>query len=166
MSKRFPRARIVFEAALDLPPGRRAEFVAAASNGDESLRLEVMSLLRFAGDPDVDANVCDPGDYRMPLRDRLIGTTIGRYTIRSVIGEGGFGSVYLAEQSQPVVRKVALKIIKPGMDSANVISRFEAERQALALLRHRSVARMFDGGATETGHPFFVMEYIDGVPIA
>lgn len=165
MSKRFPRARIVFEAALDLPPGRRAEFVAAASNGDESLRLEVMSLLRFAGDPDVDENVCDPGDYRMPLRDRLIGTTIGRYTIRSVIGEGGFGSVYLAEQSQPVVRKVALKVIKPGMDSANVISRFEAERQALAMMSHRSVARMIDGGSTETGHPFFVMEYIDGVPI-
>jgi non-specific serine/threonine protein kinase/serine/threonine-protein kinase len=93
------------------------------------------------------------------------GTRIGRYTLTELIGEGGMGLVYLAEQVEPVKRPVALKIIKPGMDSKQVIARFEAERQALALLQHRSIARVFDGGTTENGLPYFVMEYVRGLPI-
>src|SRR5262249_10980489 len=93
------------------------------------------------------------------------GTIIGRYRLLEQIGEGGFGIVYMAEQMQPVRRKVALKIIKPGMDTRMVVARFEAERQALALMDHPHIARVFDGGATETGRPYFVMELVRGIPI-
>jgi hypothetical protein len=85
------------------------------------------------------------------------GTKIGRYELLSLIGEGGMGLVYLAEQKEPVKRRVALKIIKPGMDSAQVIARFEAERQTLALLDHPNIAHVFDAGTTDTGRPYFVM---------
>ncbi len=93
------------------------------------------------------------------------GTAIGRYELLELIGEGGMGLVYLAEQKEPVRRKVALKIIKPGMDSKQVIARFEAERQALALLDHPNVAHVFDAGTTEAGRPYFVMEYVKGLSI-
>jgi len=93
------------------------------------------------------------------------GTKIGRYELLELIGEGGMGLVYLAEQKEPVKRRVALKIIKPGMDSAQVIARFEAERQALALLDHHNIAHVFDAGTTETGRPYFVMEYVKGMSI-
>ncbi|MFC1794380.1 serine/threonine protein kinase [Planctomycetota bacterium] len=91
-----------------------------------------------------------------------IGTQIGPYKLLSILGEGGFGIVYLAEQKVPVRRQVALKVIKPGMDSRQVIGRFEAERQALALLDHPNIAHVFDGGTTEKGRPYFVMEYVKG----
>ena len=94
-----------------------------------------------------------------------IGTKIGPYKLLSVLGEGGFGIVYLAEQKKPVRRKVALKVIKPGMDSKQVIARFEAERQALALLDHPNVAHVFDAGTTEKGRPYFAMEHVEGTPI-
>ena len=90
---------------------------------------------------------------------------IGPYKLLQKIGEGGMGVVYMAEQDQPVRRRVALKIIKPGMDTGQVIARFEAERQALALMEHPNIARVFDAGVTESGRPFFVMELIKGVPI-
>ena len=93
------------------------------------------------------------------------GTRIGPYKLREKIGEGGMGVVYLAEQEKPVRRRVALKIIKPGMDTEQVVARFEAERQALALMDHPSIARVFDAGATDTGRPYFVMELVKGVPI-
>jgi serine/threonine protein kinase len=93
------------------------------------------------------------------------GTWIGPYKLLALIGEGGMGAVYLAEQERPVRRRVALKLIKPGMDSAQVIARFEAERQALALMDHQSIARVFDAGATEHGRPYFVMELVQGVAI-
>ena len=93
------------------------------------------------------------------------GTKIGRYELLSLIGEGGMGLVYQAEQKEPVKRRVALKIIKPGMDSAQVIARFEAERQALALLDHPNIAHVFDAGTTEAGRPYFVMEYVKGMSI-
>lgn len=93
------------------------------------------------------------------------GTTIGRYTLLEKIGEGGFGVVYLAEQFEPLQRKVALKIIKPGMDSREIVARFEAERQALALMDHPHIARVLDGGTTASGRPYFVMELVQGVPI-
>lgn len=93
------------------------------------------------------------------------GTQIGRYRLVRILGEGGMGIVHLAEQQQPIVRQVALKVIKPGMDSKRVIARFEAERQALALLDHPNIARVHDAGTTESGRPYFVMEYVQGVPV-
>src|SRR5580765_5100757 len=93
------------------------------------------------------------------------GTMIGRYKLLEEIGEGGFGTVYVAEQREPVKRRVALKIIKLGMDTKQVIARFEAERQAVALMDHPNIAKVFDAGATETGRPYFVMELVRGVPI-
>lgn len=101
----------------------------------------------------------------LPDSSAVIGGEIGPYKLLSVLGEGGFGIVYLAEQKHPVKRKVALKIIKPGMDSKQVIARFEAERQALALLEHPNIAKVFRAGSTEAGRPYFAMEYIKGMPI-
>ena len=100
----------------------------------------------------------------MPLSERP-GTRIGRYKLLQLIGEGGFGSVFMAEQETPVVRKVALKIIKLGMDTKQVIARFEAERQALAMMDHPNISRVLDAGATDTGRPYFVMELVKGIPI-
>jgi len=94
-----------------------------------------------------------------------LGSRIGCYKLLSVLGEGGFGMVYLAEQQHPIKRLVALKVIKPGMDTKQVIARFETERQALALLGHPHIARVFDAGATEAGRPYFAMEYVKGIPI-
>src|SRR6185436_1474569 len=93
------------------------------------------------------------------------GAVIGRYKLLQLIGEGGFGSVFMAEQREPVVRRVALKIIKLGMDTRAVIARFEAERQALAMMDHPNIAQVLDGGATEAGRPYFVMELVRGDPI-
>src|SRR6185369_2477935 len=93
------------------------------------------------------------------------GTTIGPYKLLEPIGEGGMGSVYMAEQAHPVRRRVALKVIKPGMDSKQVVARFEAERQALALMDHPNIAKVHDGGTTESGRPYFVMELVRGLPI-
>ena len=93
------------------------------------------------------------------------GAVIGPYKLLEQIGEGGFGVVYLAEQMEPVRRKVALKFPKPGMDTHQVVARFEAERQALALMDHVNIARIFDGGTTENGRPYFVMELVHGIPI-
>src|SRR5262245_34046922 len=103
----------------------------------------------------------DPGPVvtadEPPLRERS-GDVIGSYKLLEPIGEGGFGVVFMAEQTQPVRRKVALKVLKPGMDTRQVVTRFEAERQALALMDHPNIARVFDGGATPSGRPYFVME--------
>src|SRR5207342_200787 len=94
-----------------------------------------------------------------------LGTIIGPYKLLEQIGEGGMGVVYMADQQSPVRRRVALKIIKPGMDTRQVIARFEAERQALALMDHPNIARVLDAGATASGRPYFVMELVKGVPI-
>src|SRR5207244_12250371 len=95
----------------------------------------------------------------------LVGSTIGPYKLLQKLGEGGMGTVYVAEQEQPVKRRVALKVIKAGMDSAQVIARFEQERQALALMDHPHIAKVLDAGATATGRPYFVMELVKGIPI-
>jgi hypothetical protein len=102
-------------------------------------------------------------DAPSPVAPR--GTMIGRYKLISLLGEGGFGTVFLAEQTSPVRRQVALKVIKPGMDTQQVIARFEAERQALAMMDHPNIARVFDAGATPEGRPYFVMEHVPGIPI-
>jgi len=116
-------------------------------------------LMQVARDEGAKATVETPPRIDGP------GTTIGRYELLELIGEGGMGLVYLAEQKEPVRRKVALKIIKPGMDSKQVIARFEAERQALAVLDHPNIAHVFDAGCTDTGRPYFVMEHVKGMSI-
>jgi serine/threonine protein kinase/WD40 repeat protein len=158
----------IFNAALNLPPDQRAAYLDQACAADPELRREVESLLR-AHDAsggilrDPPARPTTTGDYE-PIAE-CAGTVIGPYKLMEQIGEGGFGLVFVAEQQQPVRRKVALKIIKPGMDTRDVVARFEAERQALALMDHANIARVFDGGATESGRPYFVMELVKGVPI-
>src|SRR5262249_42170744 len=100
-----------------------------------------------------------------PLMQETVGSHVGPYTLLEKLGEGGMGAVWLAEQREPVRRQGALKVIKPGMDSAQVVRRFEQERQALALMAHGHIARVLDGGTTEGGRPYFVMELVQGVPI-
>ncbi len=115
--------------------------------------------------------VTPDGDQQTVKRDETAGgllTTgehVGRYVVRERLGEGGFAEVYLAEQQEPVRRRVALKIIKPGMHTRQVIARFEAERQALAMMDHANVAKVFDAGSTEVGRPYFIMEHVPGVSI-
>jgi eukaryotic-like serine/threonine-protein kinase len=137
---------------------------------DLPLRQEVERLLYAHRRNDVD--LVRPAEAALleltvdqPSVSEKPGTQIGPYKLREQIGEGGFGVVYVAQQSKPVSRKVALKIIKPGMDTKEVIARFEAERQALALMEHPNVAKVLDAGATESGRPYFVMELVNGVPI-
>ena len=117
--------------------------------------------MRLALDETVDG---PPGGERDDRADP-VGREIGRYVLVRKLGEGGMGEVWLAEQSEPVRRQVALKIIKRGMDSEHFVARFEGERQALAMMDHRAVAKIFDAGATLEGRPYLVMEYVDGLPI-
>jgi serine/threonine protein kinase len=124
---------------------------------DDRIRPEQHVLAADAARPE------PTGAYRPPGEG--IGTRIGPYKLLQQIGEGGFGAVYMAEQDKPVHRRVAIKIIKPGMDSAQVIARFEAELQALTLMDHPNIAKVLDAGATDGGRPYFVMELVQGVPL-
>ena len=157
----------IFLTALEKDsPADRAAYLAEACGGDVGLREQVERMLVAhvkAGSfletaaVDIDRAVLSPAAEGP-------GTTIGRYKLLEQIGEGGMGVVYMAEQQEPVRRKVALKIIKPGMDTREVIARFEAERQALALMDHPNIAKVLDAGATESGRPYFVMELVRGMP--
>lgn len=154
----------IFAEAIELPAAERPAFLARVCGDDSALRERVELLLSgFAAAGRFLEN--SPVERPSPPAEDMAGGVIGRYTLVRKIGEGGCGVVYLAEQHEPVRRQVALKVIKLGMDTRNVIARFEAERQALALMDHPDIARVFDAGATETGRPFFVMEFVDGVPI-
>src|SRR5688572_7523631 len=157
----------IFIAALERDGHDRQAFLDEACAGDQPLRKRVDRLLatheQAIGFMDQPAGRLAPTSLQPPLARP--GTQIGPYKLREQIGEGGFGVVYVAEQEKPVRRKVALKIIKPGMDTKDVIARFEAERQALALMDHPNVARVLDAGATDSGHPYFVMELVHGVPM-
>jgi serine/threonine protein kinase len=170
MSTPQDQAARIFEAAVELQdPAERAAYVAAACGTDQQLRAEVEQLLAHddaAGSflnrpalPGLEATVVEPRLGEQP------GTVLGPYKLREQIGEGGFGVVFLAEQQAPIRRKVALKILKPGMDSKQVIARFEAERQALALMDHANIARVLDAGQTDSGRPYFVMDLVKGLPI-
>ena len=172
------RERAVFLAALQRSPAERAAFLEAACAGDAVLRQRIETLLReresldrFLETPALDG-VLPAGASAAPATTGLLaavperpGDRIGRYKLLQKIGEGGCGIVYMAEQEEPVRRRVALKVIKLGMDTRGVIARFEAERQALAMMDHPNMARVFDAGATETGRPYFVMELVRGVKI-
>jgi eukaryotic-like serine/threonine-protein kinase len=155
---------ILAEAAGKQDVLERAAYLDRACGADRELRaridtlLEVQERARALFDKAVEITTED-------LSPEGPGTVIDRYRLLQEIGVGGFGVVYMAEQLEPVKRKVALKIIKPGMDTREVMARFEAERQALALMDHPNIAKVFDGGATESGRPYFVMELVNGMPV-
>jgi eukaryotic-like serine/threonine-protein kinase len=164
-----PRANDLFLDAAEIATReQRTVFLDEQCGGDAALRAQVEALLAASEKAGtfMDKPAAAPGltvDYR-PISEAA-GTVIGPYKLLQQIGEGGFGVVYMAEQEKPVRRMVALKIIKAGMDTASVIARFESERQALALMDHPNIAKVFDAGATESGRPYFVMELVRGVPI-
>lgn len=161
-----PTEKDLLLATMDLPTERRADYLNKACGSDINLKARVHELLKnaeigdsFMAQPAVDLN---PTTAMSSIE---VGGQIGRYRLMEQLGEGGMGVVYVAEQIEPVRRKVALKVIKPGMDSKLVIARFEAERQALALMDHTNIARVLDAGTTEQGLPYFVMELVRGLPI-
>jgi len=179
-----PREVVLFNAALQLPANERANYLSETCRSDAELHHRITTLLRaheqagafldetldrlsassgavgprqFNGDKD------EPG---LAVRGgERCGDQVGRYKLLQQIGEGGCGTVYMAEQEEPVRRRVALKVIKLGMDTRQVIARFEAERQALAMMDHPNIAKVFDAGATESGRPYFVMELVRGVKL-
>jgi serine/threonine protein kinase/tetratricopeptide (TPR) repeat protein len=158
----------IFAVAAQKPSSERIDYLANACGNDAELRRQVERLLAAhdAAGEFLESPAYRPAgtvDY-VPITEKP-GTRIGPYKLMEQIGEGGFGLVFVAEQQEPVKRKVALKVIKPGMDSAQVIARFEAERQALALMDHPNIARVLDAGATGSGLPYFVMELVRGIPI-
>jgi WD40 repeat protein/serine/threonine protein kinase len=161
----------IFNAARQLPASaQRSVYLDIACKGDAALRQHVENLLSPAGSGEdfLERPVltAPPGTVAVEkLREGALGSIIGRYKLRELVGEGGCGVVYVAEQEEPVRRRVAVKLIKPGMDTRAVIARFEAERQALALMDHPNIAKVLDAGATDTGHPYFVMELVRGVRI-
>src|SRR5512140_671408 len=161
-SERNPRE--IFAAALGLTEGARNTYLEKSCSGDDALRREVQSLLQ-AYEQAGDFLVQGLAAASMGGMPEQPGMVIGRYKLLEQIGEGGFGTVWLADQLEPVHRKVALKAIKPGMDTKEVVARFEAERQALALMDHPNIAQVLDVGSTDSGRPFFVMELVKGVPI-
>jgi eukaryotic-like serine/threonine-protein kinase len=160
----------MFGDALELgSPDAQAAYLDRACRGDAALRQRVEALLRAHDKAGRFLEGEAPGGSTAMTVDQPVGespgTVIGPYKLLEPIGEGGFGVVFMAEQTEPVRRKVALKILKPGMDTRQVVARFEAERQALAIMDHPNIARVFDGGATPTGRPYFVMELVRGIPI-
>jgi len=169
MDNRIEEIKLIFsEAYKKKTPSQRRDYLNKKCGTDSDLRAEVESLLESYDEVDgfLDAPVLNSDvtlDYS-PLAEGP-GTVIGRYKLLEKIGEGGMAVVYMAEQTEPIRRKVALKIIKLGMDTKSVIARFEAERQALAMMDHPNIAKVLDAGVTETGRPYFVMELVTGVSI-
>jgi serine/threonine protein kinase len=178
------REKTVFNAALEIAdPAERRLFLDRTCSGDDALRSAVEDLLTAQADAvgyfserqaaliSLSPEIADPAGRaienkdRDPIFEEKPGAVFGRYKVLQKIGEGGAGIVYRAEQVDPVRRHVALKVIKLGMDTKDVMARFEAERQALAIMDHPNIARVIDAGATDLGRPFFVMELVPGVRI-
>ncbi len=170
----------IFLAALEQrTPAERAAYLAGACAGNSGLRNAVETLLEHHREddfletpvlggsrPEPEGNRSGPGGtVVLPVLTEKPGDRIGRYRLLQPVGEGGAGTVFMAEQEEPIRRRVALKVLKPGMDTKSVIARFETERQALALMDHPNIARVLDGGATDAGRPFFVMELVRGIRI-
>ncbi|EMI56791.1 serine/threonine-protein kinase [Rhodopirellula sallentina] len=155
----------IFAEAIALPRAQRGSFIEDVCEADDELRRRIEKLVAAHDEQDsfLDADPRETVDAAIKVD---AGQDIGPYRLLQKLGEGGFGVVFMAEQRQPVRRQVALKVIKPGMDSKAVVARFEAERQALAMMDHPNIARVFDGGAIAGGErPYFVMELVKGVPI-
>jgi len=169
MGKEQKDIKAIFSEAIEKQtPQEQAAYLDEVCGNDAKLRSKIEALLKahqqagsFLEIPDPEPNVTLDGLAQIEGP----GTKIGRYELLELIGEGGMGLVYLAEQKEPVKRKVALKIVKLGMDTKQVVARFEAERQTLALLEHPNIAHVFDAGTTEAGRPYFVMEYVEGKSI-
>jgi serine/threonine protein kinase/Tfp pilus assembly protein PilF len=162
-------AEEILRAALRIPNSHeRAKYLDDVCGANADLHERVRQLLQARHEsetqPTLDAKPPTTGDFDTHPAEAE-GTAIGRYKCLQKVGEGAMGVVFMAEQVEPVRRRVALKIIKPGMDSEQVLARFEAERQALALMNHDHIARVFDAGTTDGGRPYFVMELVKGVPI-
>src|SRR5580700_9517874 len=152
----------LFTEAVQLPVEQRSAFLRSACGGNAELQANVEALLQAHGESgefleqtpeEIKAPASVPGEKP--------GDRVGRYKLLQQIGEGGCGAVFMAGQEEPVRRKVAIKIVKPGMDTKTVIARFEAERQAMALMDHPNIAKVHDAGATESGRPYFVMELVE-----
>jgi len=163
------RVKDLLAQAARLEPARRKSFIESAAGGNAEIAAEAIDLLHTLDDSVFMSAPTGAGFAETPSSAALLGENpgakIGRYKLLQLVGEGGFGSVFMAEQTEPVHRRVALKIIKAGMDTKQVIARFEAERQALAMMDHPNIARVFDAGATDTGRPYFVMELVRGEPV-
>src|SRR5262245_53903210 len=164
-----PDIQAIFNEAISLPSDEeRGRYLDEVCGDNASVRSRVEALLRahsqaggfFGGQFAASAGT----EILSPIAEGA-GTIIGPYKLLQQIGEGGMGVVFMAEQTEPIQRTVALKIIKPGMDTRQVIARFEAERQALAMMDHPNIAKVLDAGTTGTGRPYFVMELVKGVPI-
>jgi serine/threonine protein kinase len=163
MAENIQRARALFLHAVgSLPPEEWDGYIEGECRGDTELQrlaMRFLSIHRQAGSflespaIAVDADEMCPGEH------------VGPYQLLEQIGEGGMGTVWMAEQKEPIQRRVAVKVIKAGMDSKQVLARFEAERQALALMEHPNIARVLDAGVTGAGRPYFVMELVKGTPI-
>src|SRR5262245_5868546 len=171
MEPRPQNAKQVFDRAVEIESrADREAYLAQACAGSAQLRQRVEALLRAyerSGDflePPAEESSANPEPAASVLHEGP-GSIIGPYKLLQQLGEGGMGTVFMAEQTQPVERKVALKIIKPGMDSRQVIARFAAEKHALAMMDHPNIARVLDAGTTASGRPYFVMELVKGVPI-
>jgi serine/threonine protein kinase/WD40 repeat protein len=170
MSAPAADAKSIFGQALELEPAARPTYLDEACAGDPALRARIDGLLAAHGQAGefmrrpVAAVAAEITAGYEPIAERP-GTVIGPYKLMEQVGEGGMGLVFVAEQSTPVRRKVALKVIKPGMDSRQVIARFEAERQALAIMDHPNIAKVLAAGETASGRPYFVMELVKGVPV-
>lgn len=176
---RLDRMERLFRAALLHPPDEQEGFLEAACTDDPALREEVISLLRADREADRNEFLDNPisnlsGLASLPEEekhrsgessDSLVGTDVGPYRILRFLGHGGMGDVFLAVREEPFRHHVALKIIRRGMDSREVTRRFEMERQILASLSHTNIARLYDGGVTDDGLPYFAMEYVDGTPV-
>jgi len=170
MKSESQRIEELFDQALALNPKERPDFLAKACGQNAALLQRIEELLaaherksRFLPPDEVadaTATFLDESNFT-----EAPGSIIGRYKLLEKLGKGGFGVVWAAEQREPVRRRVALKIIKLGMDTRQVVARFEAERQALAMMDHPNIAKVLDAGATETGRPYFVMELVKGIPI-
>ena len=160
------REEALFVLALEKPAEKRAAFLDAECEGDPALRQRLEALLTAHEEPE---SLAGPNQW-LPFDDapapaEQVGSQVGRYKLLEKLGVGGFGEVWAAEQKEPVRRRVALKVIKLGMDTRQVVARFEAERQALAMMDHPNIARVLDAGATDTGRPYFVMDLVEGISI-
>jgi tetratricopeptide (TPR) repeat protein len=163
-----PSEKSIFLAAIEIASAtERAAFLDRACGGSQTLRGKVEALLQAHEKPQqlLDTPAAGTPTLDAPQLNERPGTVLGPYRLLESLGEGGMGTVFRAEQTHPVQRQVALKLIRSGMDSAQVIARFEAERQALALMEHPNIARVLDAGTTDSGRPYFVMEVVDGIAI-